>query len=487
MIKKRKIYLSLLISAACVFISSSVFAMSQAPNNSARARQLTVNLEGIFDAKVTLLPFKGLKTIKPIAEAAGVKEGKSVVIKIPVEYLPGEFLLRIDYRAKESDHYYPAERIIYVNEEDIGLTVNPPYINNDEKTKFNSGEKENTVYGVFMKENSAKRMPIDLLRQLLLSYDLPKSEFYAQAVKEFESRRIKYNAWLKDQARVYKKLYVSRLFQFQYIPAVSWSGDEFERLNQILKNYFEGIDFSDPLIIRSREFSRFMDIYMGLYGAQAKTAESRDALFTQAGRVACEKASFADPRVYGWMVDYFYTGYETYNIKDGMIMLQEHINNPKCLTSKKEQIIQRLEGMRKLIPGANAPDFVLSDKQADDFQFHKWVPKARYKLLLFWTTTCADCLELVNELSQWYNQPANKNKADIITVNLDEAQIGVEKWKFAIKPLSAWKNLQAKGGVNSPVARAYAILSTPVMFLVDSKSNKIVSVPETFEKFKKEL
>jgi thiol-disulfide isomerase/thioredoxin len=473
-------------SVALVLACGLVFG-SPILGQAASERQLTVHLEGVFDAKVSLLPFVGLKTTSPIAQVPGVLNGKTAVIKIPGEYLPGEFVLRIDYRAKESDSPYPSERVIYVNNQDIELFVDPPYINNDEKTKFNAGEMENTVYSAFMKENSAKRMPLDLLRQFLLSYDRPASELYSQGVKEFAQRRLEYNTWLSDQAKIHHKLYVSSLFGFQHIPEIAYSGDEKERLNQVLKNYFEGFDFNNPLIIRSREMSQFMDAYMRLYGLQATSLELRDTLFTQAGSVACEKAAQGNPQVYGWMVDYFYTGYETYDIKKGMIMLQEHINNPRCLTSKKQQITQRLEGIARLVPGALAPDFVISDIPGKDFQFHKWKPKTKYKLLLFWTTSCVDCLKLVEQLRQWHNQSANKKKLDIVAVNLDEAQAEAGKWETTIAALSAWKHLQTKQGVNSQVARDYAILSTPVMFLVGSKSNIIISVPGNFEQLIKDL
>lgn len=463
---------------AWVIMSGAVFA--------GEGRSLTVHIEEVFDAKVTLTPFTGVKAVTPLAEVASVKRGESTVIKIPGQYLPGEFLLRLDYRAKEADHPYPAERSIYINNQDLEIFVNPPYINS-EKTKFNAKERENTTYSVFMKENSAKRMALDLLRQFLLSYDRPESEFYKQAVNEFQQRRLEYNSWLKTQAEAARGLYVSSLFQFQYIPEIAWSGSESDRLNQILQNYFAGIDFNDPQIIRTRELSRLMDEYMRMFGMQATTEELRNTLFTQAGKLACEKASGGDPKVYGWMVDYFYTGYETYKIDKGMEMLKEHINNPKCLTSKKQQITQRLEGMVKLVPGTLAPDFVISDTQGKDFKFHKWKPKARKKLLLFWSAGCVSCLELVEGLKQWYADPANKKKLEIVAVSLDETQADVQKWEATITGLSTWKHLQAKEGVNSPVARSYSILSTPVMFLVDSKSNKIVSVPGSLEQLIKDL
>lgn len=443
-------------------------------------RRLTVHLEEVFNAKVSLTPFTGLKAINPIAEVPEVKKGEATVIKIPAEYLPGQFVLRLDYRAKESDQQYPAERIIFINNQDIEIFINPPYINS-EKTKFNANERENTAYAAFMKENSAKRMALDLLRQFLLSYDRPKSKFYTQAVNEFQERRLEYNTWLKNQAKEYRKLYISSLFQFQYIPAADWSGSEKDRLNQILKNYFEGIDFSDPIIIRTRELAKFMDDYMRMHGMQAKTEEQRDSLFAQAGSVACEEASKGHPKVYGWIVDFFYTGYETYNIDKGMAILKKHIDNPNCLTAKKQQILKRLDGMAKLVPGSLSPDFVISEKDGNNFQFHKWKGKAKYKLLLFWAAGCVSCHELIDGLKQWYNEPVNKEKLDIVAVGLDETQPDVQKWETAIVGLSEWKHLQAKEGVNSPVARDYAILSTPVMFLVESENNIIVSVPGSLE------
>lgn len=471
---------------AWVVASVSVFG-SPVPEQDANVRHLTVHLQGVFDAKVSLIPFDGLKFINPLAEVSGVKNGELANIEIPAQYLPGEFVLRIEYRAKEADSPYPAERTIFINKQDIELFVNPPYINNSERTKFSAGETENTVYSAFTKENSAKRMPIDLLRQFLLIYDRPKSEFYTQGVKEFEERRLEYNTWLSNHAKTHQELYVSSLFQFQYIPAIVWGGDEKERLNQVLKNYFEGIDFSDPLIIRSRELSKLMDDYMRLYAMQATTNELRDSLFTQAGRVACEKASKGHPKVYGWMVDYFYVGYETYHIDKGMIMLQQHINNPNCLTSKKQQIIKRLEGMTKLVVGTQAPNFILSDNDSSDFYFHAYKGKAQYKLLLFWSAGCESCQQLVNGLWQWHNEPVNKEKLDIVAVSLDETETEVQKWNNTIVNLSGWKHLHAKGGVNSPVARDYAILSTPVMFLIGSESNIIVSIPDNLEQLIKDL
>jgi REP element-mobilizing transposase RayT/thiol-disulfide isomerase/thioredoxin len=477
-------------TAVCVFALALVFGnTARAEKTGAPSRRLIIDLQGIFDAKVSLMPFEGARPAKPIAEAPNVKGNERITVKIPDQYLPGEFILRIDYRAKETDRPYPAERNIYVNKQDVEVAVNPFGMDNNDIIKFAAGESENTTYKTFLEENHLKRAPIDLLMQFLLSYDRPDSKFYRRAIKELQQRRSGYNDWLRDQTRKHHGLFISRLFQFQYIPntpSAAWSGDENERFNKILENYFEGIDFTDPIIIRSRELPMFMDNYIRMYGMRAVTEEQRALLFIKAGRIACEKASKGHPKVYGWMVDYFYKGYETYNIKQGITMLEEHINNPDCLTTKKQQITKRLEGIKRLVPGVLAPDFVVSDNTGKDFIFHQFETSARYKLLLFWSTDCGPCRQLLNELISWHNQPANKASIDVIALNVDDLEMQAQKWETIISAYPSWRHFYLKGGTNNPVADDYSILSTPVMFLIDSRSNAIASVPGSFEQLIKD-
>ncbi|MFH1310745.1 MAG: thioredoxin family protein, partial [Candidatus Omnitrophota bacterium] len=456
---KRRIF-KWFIACMAVVTSSSVFAAPEL-RGADNERLVTVHLQDVYDGKVSLIPFEGLKAIKPIAEVKGVKNGETAIMKVPEKYLPGEFVLRIDYRGKESDSPYPSERTIFINKQDIELFVNPLYISNNEKTKFNTDETENTAYHAFMTENIEKRAQIDILRYFLLNYDSPKSKFYKGAVKEFEKRRIKYNAWLKKQTKKYQDLYVSNLFQFQYIAPVVWGGKEEDRPKEILKNYFEGIDLKDPLIIQSRELAKFMDGYMRLYSIQVDTKELRDPLFIEAGRTACEKASKGHPKIYGWMVDYFYAGYETYGITEGMNMLKKYIDDPNCLTTKRQEIIKRIEGAKKLTPGTISPNFIIKDDQGNSFEFHKWRGTAPYKLLLFWSSDCESCKRLANELNEWQKSPANKEKLDVVAVSLDETEAEVKEWNEQVKNFPGWRHLHAKEGVNSPVADSYAILSTP--------------------------
>ncbi len=450
-------------------------------------RMVIVHLRGVFDAGISLTSFTGLKAINKVAEISGIKNGETTTLNIPSQYLPGEFVLRIDYRGKEADSPYPSERTLFINNQNIELYVNPPFINKTDSIKFNTDEKENTVYSLFMKENNEKRTQLDLLRQLLIGYDSPKSKFYDQGMKEYENRRKEYNTWLLKEAETHKKLYISHLFQFHYIPALDWKLDEKKRMNQVTQLFFEGIDFNDTLIIRTKEINKMMGDFMGIYGLQITKEYMKDSVFTEAGRVACEKASKGHPKLYGWMVDYFYSGFETYQINQGMQMLQTHINNPNCLTNKKLQILKRLKGIEKLKPETVSPDFIIKDSEGKDFEFHTYQGKAPNKLLLFWSADCAHCKHIVDSLYQWFNTGDNKTKIDVIAVSLDNTETEIPKWEQAKQTLNNWKHLRAEGGVNSTVANDYFILSTPVMFIVETKNNTILNMPETFEQFKESM
>ncbi|MFP4473507.1 MAG: hypothetical protein ACLFPX_06535 [Candidatus Omnitrophota bacterium] len=280
------------------------------------ARRVSVEIEGVYDANVLVIPFNGVKAEhdNPLDEAPGVKSGETAELAVPADQLPGEFVLRINYRAKEEDYPYPAERIIFLNDQDIELTVNPPYINNDLRTKFQDGERENTVYAAFMKENAQRRRPVEALRQFLLNYDRPDSAVSGEAQKAFEQRRREYNKWLAEQQQAHENLFVSRLFQFHYIPPVDWSGDNRARVEDMLAHYFDGIDFNDPLILRSRELTRFLDQYVRLYGKLAQNRQELNEFLIQAGDAITKAAEQGHPRVREWIADYLRRGYESQGI-----------------------------------------------------------------------------------------------------------------------------------------------------------------------------
>ncbi|MCK9420980.1 MAG: redoxin domain-containing protein [Bacteroidales bacterium] len=445
---------------------------------------VTLHLRGVFDSKISLLSLSGSKTFKPIIEVRGIKNGETTRLSVSKEFLPGEFVLRFDYKEMESSTPYPSEKNIFINDQDLELWVNPKYCNNTDSTYFQTGERENSAFTMFSKDNGRQKEKLGLLQNFLMNYDDTESKFYREGIKEYEQRRQTYNKWLVSRAQQDKALFVSNLYLFQYVPEIPWKGTETDRIRSMINHYFDGMDFKDPLLIKTSDLIKWMDNYVNLYGRLSTTVALRDSLFPLAGKTAIEKARQGHPMVYGWMVDYFFRGYETNGITAGMKILEPYMNDSNCLTSKRQEIARRLKGMETLVPGSSAPDIVMKDVEGSLFDLYKLETRCKYILVLFWSADCSHCMETIDKIYPWQQQTDVVQKMTVVSISLDETETEIKAWEKKIPELKGWKHLRAAEGVRSKEAGDYYVLATPVMVLLDAKTKAIVAMPNSLNELK---
>ncbi|SFE63008.1 thioredoxin-like domain-containing protein [Sunxiuqinia elliptica] len=456
-----------LIGLLLMLCSSNLYAVQDSV-------KLTVRLRGVYDSKITITPYRNGLYKEPLKELAGVQT--EVTMAIPKAYLPGQFLLRMDYRKQAADQPYPSEFIFFLNKDDLTIGINPLHTQPDSVRLKN--DQENTAYFSFMQENVGRRQQLIILEQVLAEYQPKGNRFYRDVEKEFEQKRTKYNEWIDQEIVQNQDLFVSRIFTFQKAPGVDWYASPEDHLKQQGEHYFDEIDFQDTLLLRTQAFNQYVTTYMRMFGMQATSKPLQDSLFTLAGRIACEKASAGHPKVYGWMVDYFYQGFEALAIDPGIKMLAKHIQDPRCLTSKKQEILRRLDGMKKLVVGAKAPAF--EAEMANEMQVRfKGISKDKdYGLLVFYDSACLHCKELLRNLHKWYAEPEHAAWLDVITLSVDDVRSDWES--FHRGEDYAWTDLWASGGINSQLANDYYILSTPVMFIIDAENN-ILHLPQSID------
>ncbi len=466
----------------CVFSVTSFLVILHSPiasfsQSRPAGREIVIHLRGVYDSRFSLLGLSGSRLFKPVVEVSGTKNGETARLQVPAGEIPSEFVLRCDYREKETDTPYPSEKTIFMNNQDLELWISPKYSNNPDSTWFQKGETENATFFKFSGENGARKEKLGVLQQFLMNYDDTSSALFKQAITEYEQRRGQYNAWLQEQRTRDSALFISNLYGFQWVPQIPWTGTEKDRVRSLIRSYFDGIDFGNPMLLRTASIFKWMDSYVNLHGQLATTVELRDSLFPAAGRNAIEKAKNGHPKVYGWMVDYFFRGYEQNGIDAGTRMLQPYLDDPNCLTSKRMEIERRLKGMETLTPGADAPGFSLPDPDGGTFDFSSFKTKTRYILLFFWSADCSHCAEMAGQIYPWLEEPAQKKKVDVVAVSLDETETEINKWQEKRPTLPGWKHLRAAEGVRSQVAADYYILATPVMVLIDAKTRKVVALP----------
>lgn len=468
-----------------LIIITSVF--SPASISAEDSTSVHINIRGVYDCKISLITLAANGMLEPVISLDGVKSGETAKLEVSKDKLPGEFVLRLDYRLTEQDEPYPSEKLIIVGQENLQLWIHPLYSNNPDSTWFQKGEKENNAYSTFLSENSEQKISLGLLQNFLINYDNTGSEFYQSGIEEYESRRKSYNKWIKKEINKYRKLFVSRLFGFEYIPQVNWIGTEADRKQSLRENYFEGMYFDDPLLLKTSKLKKWMDGYVNLYGELATTVEMRDSLFTLAGKSAIEAAKKGDPNVYGWMVDYFFNGYESFNITGGIAMLETYINDPNCMSDKTDDIRLRIEGIKTLTTGVIAPDFTLRTFDNQQFNLYDSDLTGKYTLLLFWSADCGHCTETISSLENWYSTNSSRALINIVTISLDETDKELAKWKESISKLPGWTHLRTQEGMRSKVVRDYYLVGIPVMILVDSVSKEVIGLPDTVDQLRKYL
>lgn len=443
----------------------------------AQNKQLEVHVRGIYETKISLLPMHGDEAYQAVMEKEGIKNNGTATFMIPTRYLPGEFILRFDYKEKNQNTTYPSEQKIIINKQNIQIWINPIYANNGDSTYFQKDEIENSFYQKFLIENFSLRRDLDLFQNFILNYNDIASNFFIHAKHEYDKKRENYNSWLIEQYNKNKDKFIAHSFCYQFIPEVYLGSAEKDKIESMILNYFDGVDFKDSLLANTSGFKDWMNGYVNLYGRLCLKESLKDSLFSLAGKRAISVAQNGHPVVYGKMVDYFYSGYETYNISDGMKMLKEHIDNPNCLTSKKIEIVRRLESFKTIRIGTTAPDFTIIDSNYITFNLHNFSPQTPFKLLFFWSAECDHCIRAIRELKSWIELDSNSQLVSIIAINIDD-NIKSKEYGEIINSTKLWKHFQIENGINSELANKYSILSTPSFFLIDSKTNIINGIPE---------
>jgi thiol-disulfide isomerase/thioredoxin len=448
---------------------------------------ITIHLRGVHESKISLLPLSGSNALKPISKVDVVKNGETTTLQVPEDNLPGEFVLRFDYKENAASTPYPSEKRIIIYNQNLNLWVHPIYCNNADSTWFQKDERENTTYVRFLQESARQKAMLGLLQDFLLNYDDTQSSFYKQGITEYEKKRNACNLWIAEQTKQNEGLFVSSMFGFQHVSQINWKGSEADRKQSLRDNYFDVMDFSDPLMLKTTGMKEWMDGYVNLYGELATSVTLRDSLFTLAGKTAIEKARKGNPLVYGWIVDYFFKGYESFNIEKGITMLEPYLDDPNCLTTKRQEINRRLQGIETLVPGTVAPDIIMQDADNKPFELNAYRPGKNYILILFWSADCNHCKETVGKLYPWHQQTVVRKILDIVAISLDETGNEMQAWQQKIKELKGWIHLRAAEGLRSKVAGDYYILGIPVMILLNAKTKEIIALPESTEQLGKLL
>ncbi|WP_421918720.1 TlpA family protein disulfide reductase [Marinifilum sp.] len=401
-------------------------------------------------------------------------KGDTLVFHVPNSCMPCQLNIKFESNSNEQGSVSVS---VFMANKDLHLAIS------DWRSEPNwHGDLENLAHSVFTKECAEKKQQLMLLQNFLSSYT-DDDELNKQASATYVSKRKIHNQWVKQQVNENSGLWVSRKWKNQLITGVNLSSDKKRNLEEIIDHAFDFEDFKDTTLLNTDYYLNLINNYMSMNEMLVQVAElNRNSLMTEAGNLLAQKASFGDPRLYGWVVDYLFTNYERYSIQTGIDMLQQHINKPNCKTYKKIEINRRLKGNKKLAVGKIAPKLLLKNSLNEDLEYKPGEDKLN--LLFFYESSCPHCEEFMQHISKITQLTDFSDFMSVTTVSLDD---DFDIWQqYHEKQTVNWDDFYAEGGINGTIAKDYCLLSTPSIFLLDEtnrielKPNNIVELLEYF-------
>ena len=125
------------------------------------------------------------------------------------------------------------------------------------------------------------------------------------------------------------------------------------------------------------------------------------------------------------------------------------------------------ENAKKIIEGAEAPDFTLKDIQGNDLALSSL--RGKYVVLDFWGSWCGWCIKGIPDMKKYYEK--YKGKMEILGIDCRDTE---EKWKAAVeKHELPWLHVRNEG--NPDVSLLYAIQGYPTKIVIDPEG-KIAKV-----------
>lgn len=171
------------------------------------------------------------------------------------------------------------------------------------------------------------------------------------------------------------------------------------------------------------------------------------------------------PKKYGEAVDYYFIKFAQRGKNNLIEQLEEFSLDPSCPAKNRVKINELIQRIRSLQIGEIAPEILVGDFRLSNFKSEK--PSI---LLLFYSPSCFHCTELLIDLIPY----SVKKNLPVIALQIDE---DMNPFVFP----ENWKSVNA----NAEIRKIYGVISTPTLFLLNSKSRKISAIPENLSEIKK--
>lgn len=367
---------------------------------------------------------------------------------------------------------------LVVNNENIEFTCRGDL--SADSTLFLSSD-ENKIYYYFLGYGRNVQAKLELLLPLLDFYP-EKDGFYSQATKEYEHLQRSEKKTLDSLSALYPGSYAIRIFRIQQTPFLPSGLTKDDRIAYLKQHFLDDVDFKDTLTLRSNAWANKAISYLSLYSNNKYNQKQLESEFIKAVTVILSRAS-VNADVYKFLLDYFVGGFDKYHLDAVITYMADNFQDPfSCEDqARKTKLQKKLENFKKISVGKVAPDIAVPDPKGRLIRLSEI--KSEYTLLVFWSSECGHCVQMMPQLKELYDKQKPK-RWEVLTVSLDTSR---SEWtSFLREQKLNWLNGCELKGFNSISSDEYNIFATPTMFLLD-REKKILAKPISYRELEQAL
>lgn len=333
---------------------------------------------------------------------------------------------------------------------------------------------ENRIFYDFMLADRISQTKLELL-QPIVDYYPGQDSFYFKAAATYEQVQHQQEALLDSLKRDFPGSYSVRILSHYSTPFLPVSLSPDIRLEFLKQHYFDYVDFNDTALLRSNAWPNKAISYLALYSNNRYTQKQLETEFIKAVTLMLNAAS-QNPDIFKYLLDYLVSGFDKYHFEEVITYLSENFSDPySCEDQERKSALQKkLDTFKKIAIGQPAPDFESPDTNGIPVRISS--AQTPYTLLLFWSTECPHCLDMLPKVKAVY-EAQNPKRMEIISIAIDTSRAA---WiQVTREEQLPWINLSDLRGFNSPAADLYNIYATPTMFLLD-REKKIIAKPISY-------
>lgn len=337
--------------------------------------------------------------------------------------------------------------------------------------KFTSS-LENKLFYNYTKAIAKASEKADLLKRLLTFYSAndPLTKVLSSELVEANKRsEIIASSLYNQNPSAYVAAYVKSQQPVKVPPGV-------DRVTYLKQHFLDNVNFSNVSLLNSDVFTMSILNFLSSVENNNNTYREQVESYAEALDIILTKAS-ANNIVYEFyrreLTDRY--RYGNFDVIGTYLMEYYKDRNPIVQKIMPGNVHSRLSSLKNISVGNKAPDIIMPTYDGKNMGLADI--SSDYTLLVFWSTSCSHCTEMLPALKQVYEKKKS-NSLEVLAISFDTDQ---KIWQSFLKQGNySWLNYSDLKGWNSDIAKAYNIQGTPTYLLLN-KDKTVIYKPATLE------